>query len=56
MQSVNNDIFQEAINNEYYKKILYKVCNENLRDVCTKDEIQSIVITWTDSNAILYER
>jgi RNA polymerase sigma factor (sigma-70 family) len=45
MQSVNNDIFQEAINNEYYKKILYKVCNENLRDVCSKDEIQSIALT-----------
>lgn len=45
MQSVNNDTFQEAIRNEYYKKILYKVCNENLRDVCTKDEIQSIAMS-----------
>lgn len=44
MQSAN-DIFQEAINNEYYKKILYKVCNENLRDVCTKDEIQSVALS-----------
>ena len=45
MQSANNDIFQEAVRNEYYKKILYKVCNENLRDVCTKDEIQSIAMS-----------
>lgn len=45
MQSANNDMFQEAIHNEYYKKILYKVCNENLRDVCTKDEIQSIAMS-----------
>ena len=44
MQSAN-DIFQEAINNEYYKKILYKVCNENLRDVCSKDEIQSVALS-----------
>jgi RNA polymerase sigma factor (sigma-70 family) len=44
MQSVNNDFFQEAINNEYYKKILYKVCNKNLKNVCTKDEIQSIAM------------
>lgn len=44
MQSAN-DIFQEAINNEYYKKILYKVCNQNLKDVCTKDEIQSIALS-----------
>jgi len=45
MQSANNDIFQEAVRNEYYKKCLYKVCNENLRDVCTKDEIQSIAMS-----------
>lgn len=44
MQSVNNEFFQEAINNDYYKKILYKVCNKNLKNVCTKDEIQSIAM------------
>lgn len=44
MQSVN-DLFQDAINNEYYKKILYKVCNENLKDVCSKDEIQSVALS-----------
>jgi len=45
MQSANNEMFQEAVSNEYYKKILYKVCNENLRDVCSKDEIQSIAMS-----------
>lgn len=44
MQSVNNNLFQDAISNEYYKKILYKVCNKNLKNVCTKDEIESIAM------------
>lgn len=45
MQSVSNNSFKEAINNEYYKKIMSKVCSENLRGVCTKDEIKSIMMT-----------
>lgn len=44
MQSVSNNLFQDAVNNEYYKKILYKVCNKNLKNVCTKDEIESIAM------------
>lgn len=44
MQSVNDKKFEEAINNEYYKKIMHKVCNENLKGVCTKDEIKSVIM------------
>lgn len=45
MQSVNKDRkFDEAINNDYYKKIMHKVCNENLKGVCSKDEIKSIIM------------
>lgn len=40
----NNKTFEEAINNEYYKKIMHKVCNENLKGVATKDEIKSIMM------------
>lgn len=45
MQSVSENKFQEAINNEYYKKIMSKVCKENLKGVCTKDELKSIMMT-----------
>lgn len=45
MQSVSKSRkFEEAINNDYYKKIMYKVCNENLKGVCSKDEIKSIIM------------
>jgi RNA polymerase sigma factor (sigma-70 family) len=48
MQSVNseqnNKRFEEAINNDYYKKIMHKVCNENLKGVATKDEIKSLIM------------
>jgi RNA polymerase sigma factor (sigma-70 family) len=37
--------FEEAINNDYYNKILYKVCNNNLKSVCDRDEIKTIVLT-----------
>jgi RNA polymerase sigma factor (sigma-70 family) len=48
MQSVNseqnNKRFEEAINNDYYKKIMHKVCNENLKGMATKDEIKSLIM------------
>lgn len=44
MQSVSNKNFEEAINNEYYKKIMNKVCKENLKGICTKDELKSIMM------------
>ena len=44
MQSVNKK-FDEAINNDYYRKIMYKVCNENLKGIATKDEIKSMMMT-----------
>jgi RNA polymerase sigma factor (sigma-70 family) len=44
MQSVSKEKFQEALNNEYYSKILHKVCRENLNGVCNKDEIKSIMM------------
>jgi len=44
MQSVNDKKFQEALNNEYNKKILTKVCYENLKDVCSRDEIKSVMM------------
>lgn len=44
MQSVNEKKFQEAANNEYYKKILAKVCNQNLRGICTRDEMNSVMM------------
>lgn len=40
----NNKTFEEAINNEYYKKIMHKVCNENLKGIATKDEIKSLIM------------
>jgi RNA polymerase sigma factor (sigma-70 family) len=45
MQSVSNQKFQEAINNDYYRKIMSKVCSENLRGICSKDELKSIMMT-----------
>lgn len=48
MQSVNseqnNKKFEDAINNDYYKKIMHKVCNENLKGIATKDEIKSLIM------------
>jgi RNA polymerase sigma factor (sigma-70 family) len=44
MQSVNKE-FLEAVENKYYMSILYKVCNTNLKTVCTKDEIKSIALS-----------
>ena len=48
MQSVNseqnNKRFEEAINNDYYKKIMHKVCNEYLKGMATKDEIKSLIM------------
>lgn len=45
MQSANKmEKFNEALKNEYYNKILYKVCNVNLKNVCTRDEIKSIIM------------
>lgn len=45
MQCVNESKFKDAIDNEYYKKIMYKVCSENLKGVCTKDEMKSIMMS-----------
>ena len=45
MQCANESQFKDAIENEYYKKIMYKVCNENLKGVCTKDEMKSIMMS-----------
>lgn len=45
MQCANESKFKDAIENEYYKKIMYKVCNENLKGVCTKDEMKSIMMS-----------
>jgi RNA polymerase sigma factor (sigma-70 family) len=45
MQSVSDKKFEEAIDNEYYKKIMHKVCKEDLKGVCTKDEIKSLMLT-----------
>lgn len=44
MQSVSEKKFQEASSNEYYKKILVKVCNQNLKGVCSKDEMNSVMM------------
>jgi RNA polymerase sigma factor (sigma-70 family) len=44
MQSANDKKFYEATNNDYYRKILIKVCNQNLKNVCSKDEINSLMM------------
>ena len=44
MQSVNEK-FEAAMDNEYYVKILYKICNRNLKTVCSKEEIESLVMS-----------
>ena len=44
MHSVSKEKFQEALNNEYYSKILHKVCRQNLNGVCNKDEMKSIMM------------
>lgn len=44
MQSVN-DKFETAMNNEYYTNISYKICNQNLKSVCSKEEIKSLVMS-----------
>ena len=45
MQCANELKFKDAIENEYYKKIMYKVCSENLKGICTKDEMKSIMMS-----------
>lgn len=45
MKSVNEKKFEEAVENEYYRKILTKVCNKNLKRICTKDEIRSVMMS-----------
>jgi hypothetical protein len=45
MQSVNNKKFDEAMQNDYYTKILNKVSNENLKGICSKDEMKSIMMS-----------
>lgn len=45
MSSVNEKQFEEAVNNDYYKKIMHKVCSENLKGICTKDEMKSIMMS-----------
>ena len=44
MQFANNE-FQKALQDKYYMNILYKICNTNLGNVCTRDEIQSIAMS-----------
>lgn len=44
MQSVNEE-FQKALTNKYYMSILYKICNNNLSSVCSKEEIKSIAMS-----------
>lgn len=39
-----SDDFVNAMNNEYYRKILNKVCYKNLKAVCSKDEIKSFIM------------
>ena len=45
MKSVDEKKFEEAINNEYYKKILTKVCHKNLKKICTRDEMRSVMMS-----------
>lgn len=45
MSSVNEKQFEEAINNDYYNKIMYKVCSENLKGACSRDEMKSIMMS-----------
>jgi RNA polymerase sigma factor (sigma-70 family) len=45
MQSVNKKKFEDAMQNEYYQKILMKACNSNLKNICTRDEIKSVMMS-----------
>ena len=46
MQFANKEqSFEDALKNDYYNKILYKVCNNNLKNVCNRDEIKTIMLT-----------
>lgn len=44
MQSVNES-FKNALENKYYMSILYKICNKNLKSVCTVEEIRSVAMS-----------
>ena len=35
--------FKNAIGNDYYRKIMFKICQKNLKSVCSKQEMESIM-------------
>jgi RNA polymerase sigma factor (sigma-70 family) len=49
MQSVSDKKFDEAYDNDYNRKIMNKVCYENLKGICSKDEMKSVMMNtlWT---------